>query len=178
MNSRNYSVKAGSALFIDRDGVINELRVQDYVKSTDEFILLPDVINALAIFRRIFKRIFIVTNQQGVGKKLMIDPLETIHQYMLSMIPEELHPDAIYHCPHLSSESCTCRKPKTGMALMAKNDYPEIQFTESFMIGDSDSDMQFAQNCGMVSFRIDRSGNSNSELTFKDLLEVANYFAN
>jgi len=178
-NSQNYSIKQDSALFIDRDGVINLLLPADYVKRKEEFILLPEVIPALEIFKSLFKRIFIVTNQQGIGKGLMEDSIEEIHAYFLSQIPLNLHPDKIYHCPHLSIENCTCRKPKPGMTLMAKNDFPEINLSSSFMIGDSESDMQFGQNAGMQSFYILHDKNQLNEYNhpvFSDILSVARFF--
>jgi D-glycero-D-manno-heptose 1,7-bisphosphate phosphatase len=178
MNSLNYSIKPDSALFIDRDGVINQLRVQDYVKQKNEFILLKETIPALEIFRTLFKRIFIVTNQQGIAKGLMVDSIDEIHSFFLSQIPENLHPDKIYHCPHLSSENCACRKPKPGMALIAKNDFPEINLSSSFMIGDSYSDMEFAKNAGMHGFFIEHNkinASDNNSLNFSNILEVAQF---
>lgn len=149
MISRSFLIKPDSALFIDRDGVINTLRADDYVKQISEFELLPEVIPALEILRPLFKRIFIITNQQGIGKGLMIESIENIHSYFLSLLPHTLHPDKIYYCPHLKESNCACRKPKPGMALMAKNDFPEIQLNSSVMIGDSQSDMEFAKNAGI-----------------------------
>lgn len=177
-NFQHFSIKSDSALFIDRDGVINQLRVQDYVKQKQEFILLKETIPALEIFHRLFKRIFIVTNQQGIGKGLMIDSIDDIHSFFLSQIPENLHPDYIYHCPHLSAENCACRKPKPGMALKAKNDFPEINLSCSFMIGDSLSDMEFAKNAGMHGFFIEHNkinASENNSVKFSNILEVAQF---
>ena len=172
MNSQIFSIKSDSALFIDRDGVINKLRVADYVKQINEFELLPDVIPALEILRPLFKRIFVVTNQQGIGKELMVDSIEEIHNHFLELLPSNLRPDKIYHCPHLKDDNCVCRKPKPGMALKAKNDFPEIQLTNSIMIGDSQSDMEFAINSGIMPIFI--SENSNPEIpTFSNILTFA-----
>ena len=172
MNSQPFLIHNNSALFIDRDGVLNKLRVNDYVKQISELELLPEVYPALKILRPLFKRIFIVTNQQGIGKKIMIDSIDSIHSHLLSLIANEVHPDKIYHCPHLKELECVCRKPNTGMALMAKNDYPEIQLTHSFMIGDSISDMEFAKNSGMRPIFISKSEN-NEFPTFTSILDFA-----
>jgi len=177
-NFQDYLIKADSALFIDRDGVINLLREQDYVKQKHEFILLNETIPALEIFKKLFKRIFIVTNQQGIGKGLMIDSIHEIHSYFLSLLPESLRPDNIYHCPHLSSQLCACRKPKPGMALMAKNDFPEINLNSSFMIGDSLSDMEFAKNADIQGLFISHKPLENPSVnlpTFSNILEVAQF---
>ena len=172
MNSQTFLIKPDSALFIDRDGVINKLRVADYVKQINEFELLPEVIPALEILRPLFKRIFVVTNQQGIGKGLMVDTIDQIHNHFLELLPSNLRPDKIYHCPHLKEDNCVCRKPKPGMSLMAKNDFPEIQLSNSIMIGDSRSDMEFAINSGMRPIYI--SQNISPEfLTFTNFLSFA-----
>lgn len=177
-NSPKFLLKPDSALFIDRDGVINELRPNDYVKQISEFKLLPWVKESLEILRPLFKRIFIVTNQQGIGKKLMIDDIDKIHQYFLSEIPINAKPDKIYYCPHLEIENCICRKPKTGMALMAKSEFPEINLSNSIMIGDSLSDIDFALNSGIKPVYINHNplNNEIKEIpVFKNLLEFAKY---
>jgi histidinol-phosphate phosphatase family protein len=172
MNSPTFLIKPNSALFIDRDGVINKLRIDDYVKQLNEFELLTEVIPALKILRPLFKRIFVVTNQQGIGKGLMVNSIEEIHTHFLDILPSNLHPDKIYHCPHLKDAGCVCRKPKPGMALKAKYDFPEIELTNSIMIGDSQSDMEFAKSAGILPVFI--SKNSHPEfLTFSDILAFA-----
>jgi histidinol-phosphate phosphatase family protein len=93
-------------LFLDRDGVINVRIIDGYVTKTEEFEFLPNVIDAFKIFKNKFKRIFVVTNQQGVGKGIMtIDDVERVHEYMIQQI--ENHGgkiDKVYFCPQLKSE--------------------------------------------------------------------------
>ncbi|MCC6722454.1 MAG: HAD-IIIA family hydrolase [Bacteroidia bacterium] len=178
MNSLKFSIKTDSALFIDRDGVINKLLPNDYVKQCSEFILLSWVSKSFEILRPMFNRIFIVTNQQGIGKNLMIENIETIHEYFLNQLNKNIRPDKIYHCPHLKAEMCVCRKPKPGMALMAKNDFPEINLKNSIMIGDSQSDIEFAINCGMIPVLISDETEKNGSteyFTVKNLLNFAEY---
>jgi len=139
-------------LFLDRDGVINKKIEGDYVRNWKQFKFIPGVIEALNILRNIFGKIIIVTNQRGIGRGLMShEDLETIHKKMLSIFEKEgVYIDAIYYCPHdPNKEICNCRKPKVGMALKAKKDFPEIDFAKAIMVGDSLSDMEFAYNAGM-----------------------------
>jgi histidinol-phosphate phosphatase family protein len=140
----------GNSLFLDRDGVINRHLPNDYVKCWEEFEFLPGVFEALAKWKHQFKHIIIITNQRGVGKGLMtIDDLENIHQKMIQEI--ETHGgriDKIYYCTALADADPN-RKPNIGMALQAKKDFPDIDFSKSVMIGDKESDMQFAANTGM-----------------------------
>lgn len=148
-------------LFLDRDGVINKKLENDYVKTIDEFEFLPNVLEALKIFTKYFDKIVIVTNQQGISKKLMTtNDLETIHQYLLKNVTEFGGAiDAIYYAPQLASENSIMRKPNIGMAISAKNDFPNIDFNKSIMVGDSISDMEFAQNANMFGIFIGNNEN-------------------
>ncbi|MBQ8702892.1 MAG: HAD family hydrolase [Bacteroidales bacterium] len=137
-----------SALFLDRDGVLNVLRPNDYVKSPDELVMLPGVKEALDICRRRFSHLFIVTNQQGIGKGLMTEAdLEAIHRKLLEAVGPV---DRIYHCPDLERSHSFRRKPNIGMALQARRDYPDIRLKDSVMVGDSKTDILFGRRAGMT----------------------------
>lgn len=149
---RNFqNIDRSWTLFLDRDGVINERIPGDYVKEVGEFVFTKDAEKAISTFARYFSRIVLVTNQQGIGKGAMTEhQLMAIHQHMLAEI--ERHGgriDAIYHCPELAEHDPPCRKPNTGMAQQAKAEFPEIDFERALMVGDSESDMEFAQRLGM-----------------------------
>jgi histidinol-phosphate phosphatase family protein len=167
-------------LFLDRDGVINKRLVDDYVKSWEEFEFLPGVLHALKIFNSFFKRIIIVSNQQGVGKELMSEQsLTEIHQKMTdSIVRSGGHVDKIYYCTELASNKPFCRKPNPGMAHQAKKDFPEIEFSRSIMAGDSLTDMQFGKNLGMKCIFISNENIDSDhlyDLIFPDLVTFANY---
>ena len=110
---------------------------------------------ALAKWKDHFKHIIIVTNQRGIGKGLMTDEdLNSIHQQMINEI--ERHSgriDKIYYCSSLTEEDFN-RKPGIGMFQQAVNDFGDIIPETSLMIGDSESDMEFAENCGMMGIKI------------------------
>ena len=141
-----------NTLFLDRDGVINRQIIGGYVTKIEEFEFLPKVFEALEILSKKFEHIFIVTNQQGIGKGIFtMDDLEKIHADMLEQISEKGgRIDKIYVAPNLESEHSINRKPQIGMALQAKKDYPNIDFSKSIMVGDSVLDMQFGKNAGMT----------------------------
>ena len=142
--------KTYNTLFLDRDGVINIQRPDDYVKSPEEFIFIEGVPEALALLSPLFKYIIVITNQRGVGKKLMKQSdLEAIHQYMQQAITTAGgRIDRIYSCTDINDHSFY-RKPNTGMALQAKQDFPDIDFSTSILAGDSLSDLEFANNAGI-----------------------------
>ena len=94
-------------LFLDRDGVINVRIIDGYVTKIEEFEFLPDVIEAFKIFKNKFKRIIVVTNQQGVGKGLMKnEDVEKVHEFMIQEVRTNGgNIDKVYFCPQLKSET-------------------------------------------------------------------------
>ena len=143
-------------LFLDRDGVINRWLPGDYVRSWEQFDFLPGILESLRKWAERFKHIIIVSNQRGVGKgKMTQEELDAVHTRMLSEIKAAGgRVDAIYTCTELDKDH-PMRKPQPGMFLAACKDFPDIDPKRSVMLGDSDSDRQFAANCGMPFVRMD-----------------------
>ena len=150
---REWLAKGSRSLFLDRDGVINHRLIDDYVKRVDEFKFLPGVLSAMTHFTRIFEHTFIVTNQQGIAKGLMSEEdLGTIHQHMLEAFKKvSVEIDGVYYCPDFAHQNSLSRKPAGGMGYQAQRDFPELNFSNCLMVGDSASDMGFAHNLGMRS---------------------------
>lgn len=148
---KNWHVDQSWTLFLDRDGVINERLMGDYVKHTHEFILLPGVAKSIAKANKLFSHVFVVTNQQGIGKGIMTERnLSEIHGYCSELLEaENAHIDRYYFAPNLASENSPLRKPNSGMAILAKQEFPTIDFQKSIMVGDSDSDIEFGRKLGM-----------------------------
>jgi D-glycero-D-manno-heptose 1,7-bisphosphate phosphatase len=143
-------IQPNSALFLDRDGVINDETKQHYVTSWAQFEFLEGSLEAIALFSTIFNKIFIATNQRVVGKQIITQQeLEAIHDNMLTTVTKAHgRIDKIYYCTAVNDDDSN-RKPNTGMALQAKNDFPEINFAQSIMIGNSLGDMEFGKKMGM-----------------------------
>ncbi|HPG08322.1 MAG TPA: HAD-IIIA family hydrolase [Saprospiraceae bacterium] len=139
------------ALFLDRDGVLNKRLPADYVKHPGEFEWLPNTWKAVRRLSTRFDYVFIVTNQQGIGKGLMSsDDLDVIHMQMLDALRNsKARVDGIYHCAGLSFENPPCRKPNTGMAWEAKTAFPDFSWSRSWMAGDAISDLIFGLRLGM-----------------------------
>lgn len=144
-----------STVFLDRDGVIN-YKVNGYVTSYNDFDFIDGAIESICKLDNIFDNIIIVTNQQGIGKKLMtvIELNQIHHKMMIEINCYGGRIDKIYYCPHIISDNCNCRKPKTGMIKKAKQDFPNIDFNRSFLVGDSTTDMQAARFAGIEFIKI------------------------
>ena len=137
-----------SAIFLDRDGVIN-LERKDYVKNLSEFEIFPDVAEAIDLLRKKNFLVIIITNQSAINRKLLdVNTLETIHEYFQKYLKKNnTYVDAIYYCPHLPEEDCSCRKPKPGLIFNAAKDF-KINLKKSWMIGDSKKDIDAANSAG------------------------------
>lgn len=137
-------------LFIDRDGVINEETLGEYVLHWGQFIFSKGVLHSFKKLSDVFGRLILVTNQRGVGKGLMTqEALDTIHYEMQREVNiAGGHIEKIYFCTDVDSTAFH-RKPNPGMAFQAKQEFPEIDFSRSIMIGNKPSDMRFGRAAGM-----------------------------
>ena len=139
-----------NSIFLDRDGVINIERPDDYVKNYNEFEFCEGALEALRIISQNFENIFIVTNQRGVGKNLMTElELINIHQQMLSEIQNNGgRVDRIFYCTDLTNNSIN-RKPNVGMAFQAQAEFGNTIFDECVLVGNSKSDIYFGKKMNM-----------------------------
>ena len=144
-------------LFLDRDGVVNVKLEARYVRNSNEFEFMQGALVAISKLSKLFKRILIVTNQQGIGKGIMTeDDLNLLHSFMTSEIGKlNGKIDKIYFCPHLDTENCNCRKPNPGMINKAIADFPEIDLQNSYLIGDSESDIEAGNSMKLNTVKVD-----------------------
>ena len=143
-------------LFLDRDGVINVRTIGDYVKTPEEFHFLPGAEQAIADLGKMFEKIFVVTNQSGIGQGIMThEALAIVHKHMQdSLAPFGAKIEHYYYCFHHRDAGCDCRKPKPGMLKQAKEAFPEIDLSKSWLVGDSVCDMELALNNGLKAVNI------------------------
>lgn len=139
-------------LFLDRDGVINYEKKDDYIRNWEEFKFYEDAKDAMKIFAEKFGAIIVVSNQRGVGKGLMTeDDLLDIHKSMQREIEAAGgRVDGIYYCTAVDAKAIY-RKPNPGMAFSAKRDFPGIDLDRSIIAGNKPSDMLFGKNAGIYS---------------------------
>lgn len=144
------------AAFLDRDGVINRKAPEgQYVTVWEDFRVLPGVVEGITLLNRAGFFVIVVTNQQCVAKGLMtVADLEKMHQQMVDYLARAgAKIDAIYCCPHAVGQRCNCRKPAPGMLLDAAKS-SGIELPASWMIGDSDIDVEAGKNAGCKTVRV------------------------
>ena len=144
-------------VFLDRDGVINQER-SDYVKSISELEIYPNVAKNIKLLKDAGFLVVVITNQSAVNRGIvtpeMINQIHNSIQNHLKKYGTFL--DGFYYCPHTPNENCNCRKPKSGLlekAILELN----IDLNSSWMIGDSDSDIEAANSIGCKAIKISES---------------------
>ncbi len=157
-------------LFLDRDGVINKELRNDYVKKYEDFHFEEGALKAIQKLSSLFGLLIVITNQRGVGVGLMsVEDLHDIHQQMtLEITNAGGRIDHIYYAPDEDRESVN-RKPNPTMAYKAKEDFPQIDFSKTIMIGNSSSDMEFGRKIGAYTIYIDEKQKYNGVKT--DLMD-------
>lgn len=165
INAKNLNQKQ-KAIFLDRDGVIN--KYVGFLRNIDDFELIDGVIKAIEYINKSGYLAIVVTNQPVIARgEISWEQLDEIHKKMSTLLGKEgTYIDGIYICPHHPDKGfkgerlaykldCDCRKPKPGMLLKAIEDF-NIDIAQSYMIGDSDSDVAAGQNAGcLASFKIE-----------------------
>jgi D-glycero-D-manno-heptose 1,7-bisphosphate phosphatase len=137
-----------TAVFLDRDGVINVNRAE-HVRSWSEFDFLPSACRAIRVLAALDLAIVVVTNQANVGRGLITEEtLASIHDQMVEAIEAEGgRVDAVVACPHRPEDGCGCRKPEPGMLLWAAHAL-NLDLPHSYFIGDHESDVEAARRAG------------------------------
>lgn len=144
------SIDKSWTLFLDRDGVINHEKKDDYIRHWKEFRFYKGVPEAFKVFSEKFGRVIVVTNQRGVGRGYMTQAqLHNIHENLEATVRSAGgRIDRIYACTETDSRHPE-RKPNPGMAFKAFSEFPDIIPGKSIMIGNKPGDMQFGKHAGM-----------------------------
>ncbi|PKR76866.1 D-glycero-beta-D-manno-heptose-1,7-bisphosphate 7-phosphatase [Halalkalibacillus sediminis] len=145
------------AVFLDRDGVINEVKTKrvKFVNQPEQFYFLDGVAESIKKLNDHGYEVFVVTNQGGVGLKYMSErTLEEIHDYMVSALEEKgAMITEVKACTHRPDEGCDCRKPEAGMIKDLVKKY-DIDIEQSYMIGDREPDIKAGLSAGLKSLMV------------------------
>jgi imidazoleglycerol-phosphate dehydratase/histidinol-phosphatase len=145
--------------FVDRDGTLVEEPADEQVDALEKIRLMPDVFVALKQLMVAGYRIAMVTNQDGLGTpSLPQHKFDLAHQFILDAFASQgIEFDAVFVCPHFLRDGCACRKPKTKLVEAYVHERG-VDLAASCMIGDRDTDLEFARNLGVKGLRVRRHG--------------------
>ncbi len=139
-----------SAVFLDRDGVINRKAPEgEYITRWEDLEILPGVAESVRKIKEADLKVVVVTNQRCVAKGMLTEiALQELHKRLIDRLAEEgAVLDGIYYCPHDKTAGCACRKPAAGMLVQAAQEH-EIDLKGSWMVGDSPSDILAGKKAG------------------------------
>lgn len=148
------------AIFLDRDGTLNNNRDHYYIWQREEFRLNPGVIETLAQLRSRGYLLIVVSNQGGISRgEYGLRDVEELHEHLQALLEKEgVRLDEIYYCPHHPGvENCLCRKPQPLMIQKALARF-DIDPASSFMIGDAERDVKAGKAAGLQAIQVKPNG--------------------
>ena len=147
-------------LFVDRDGTLIEEPPDEQVDSIEKIRFMPGVFAALRQAQRAGYKLAMITNQDGLGSESFPQAaFDVPHQFMMDAFSSQgVEFDAVFVCPHRKSDGCDCRKPKTKLVEAFVRDQA-VDLDGSVMIGDRETDLEFARNLGIRGLLVRRHGN-------------------
>lgn len=153
-----------AGVFLDRDGTICE--EVGYLNHVSRFRMFAFAAAALQRLKDAGYAVIVVSNQSGVARGYFPESLvQQVNQVMVQQLSEAgAKVDAVYYCPHASSDNCSCRKPKTGMLERAASEHC-IDLKRSFVVGDRHGDIQLAHNANARGILV-RTGYGEGELAW------------
>ena len=158
-------------IFLDRDGVINQEK--NYLHKIEDFKFINGIFDSLRTIQDLGYHFIVITNQSGIGRGLYSE-----EDYLLldKWMKKEFEKNGVkilfsIHCPHIPEQKCDCRKPKPGMFINCFKLF-KISKDDSWMVGDSERDIEAAIMAGINNTILVRSGHPISESTTKASIVV------
>jgi imidazoleglycerol-phosphate dehydratase/histidinol-phosphatase len=152
---------SSKVLFVDRDGTLIEEPPDEQVDAIEKIRFMPGVFEAMRQARAAGFKLAMVTNQDGLGSSSFPQAsFDVPHQFMMDAFSSQgIEFDAVFVCPHRKSDGCDCRKPKIKLVENYVRDQ-SVDLSASAMIGDRDTDLEFARNLGVRGLRVRRHGDA------------------
>ena len=176
--------KMNKAIFIDRDGVINE--DHGYVHKIEDFKFIPKAVDGLKLLSEQGFKFIIITNQSGIGRGYYKkEDFLTFNNHLVSELSKnKIKIEKTYYCQHGPDESCDCRKPSTKYIKEAKKEF-DIDLENSYVIGDHPHDIEMGKKAGCKSIYVltghgkkHKEELKEADFIAQDLYEAANWILN
>ena len=153
-------------IFLDRDGVINQ--EVGYLHKSKNFKFIDGIFEACKYFQSLGFKVIVVTNQSGIARGYYQETdFHILTKWMLvQFYNQDIDILDVFFCPHGPNSTCTCRKPKPGMFIEARDKYG-INMAESWIIGDKETDIDAANAAGVNNTILVRSGHIVDEVNTK-----------
>ncbi len=141
--------------FLDRDGVINRHIIDDYVTDPHECVMLEGAVEAISLLGRAGYRTVVVTNQRGIAiGRMSYEAVNAVHRFIRERVAAAGGSlEEFYICPHDRDAGCECRKPAPGLLDQAHR-RESVDWAASFLVGDSDSDIQAGRQRGLTTIKV------------------------
>jgi D-glycero-D-manno-heptose 1,7-bisphosphate phosphatase len=146
MNRKRY-------VLLDRDGTM--IVEREYLADPADVALLPGAAEGMRLLQAAGFGLVVITNQSGIGRGYFDEAaLSAVHARLCELLAaEHVSLEGIYHCPHVESDQCGCRKPRTGLVEQAASDF-HFDPQQSFVVGDKAIDVELGQAIGAVSLLV------------------------
>ncbi len=166
-----------TAVFLDRDGVINEVLTKrvKFVNKPQQLFFLPGVPQAIKKLNEFFDYVFVVTNQGGVGLGFMKEEqLKNIHVHMAKELKKHgAIIDEVVYCAHKPKAGCACRKPNSKLIVDLAEKY-NVDLAKSYMVGDTDTDIIAGKRAGTKGVFLGKH-DALADAVFPDLLRAVDW---
>lgn len=163
------------AIFLDRDGVINENRA-DHVTRWDDFVPVPGALGGVRALSGLGLPIFVVTNQAIVGRGVITaEALDALHTRMCKLIADHGgRVSGVYVCPHRPEDNCNCRKPRPDLFVRAAHEHG-LDLGQSYFIGDALTDVAAGQAAGCTTVVV-RTGRGLAQILCPQAQPYSGYY--
>ncbi len=165
-------------VFVDRDGTIIREPKSKQIDTLESLEFVPGIISGLKLLVESGFSLIMVSNQDGLGTiTYPIRAFKTVQPKILTLLDGEgIHFERIFICPHRAIDNCKCRKPKVGL-VRRYLDRVKIDRDRSFVLGDRETNVQFAQNLGLKSVRLTTNRSSRATYMTRDAFDACRFIS-